>query len=170
MKKTVLLFILSAITLFSCSEKGIELTTIDTLTGGREKEWEFVEYSYKGIDILSQPCDKDDTALFSKGNADSTHKGPYFKHLKNKIKCSSPGTGLEDKDTYLPFSLLPNSQILFGEKGPDDQGGVGNIWNIIDVNSEEVILHQMESGVKTRVLHLKTKTPISNDSTIVGKN
>ena len=139
MKKTGLLFILSAVTLFSCSEKTVELTPVDILTGGREKTWKVAEYFYSGQDaVQNQECFSDDTAKFSKGGDTTKFNGSsYYTYQKNAHKC-----GLVDDDFTLSFHLSTDKKSIFFD--------VDDRWDIIKFETDDFIIQTPDQLRKLR--------------------
>lgn len=154
MKKTGLIFILSAITLFSCSEKEVDLSPVDILTGGREKEWKVAEFFFSGEDaVQTQECYSDDTATFSKGNPlDSLNKESYYTYHKNEKKC-----GLIDFDESLPFHVSDDRKsIIFG----------ANVqWDILKFEPTEFIMQTPDGLRRVRYVYTNPNTSTPKDTT-----
>jgi hypothetical protein len=158
MKKYVSLLIISALTLFSCSEKSVDLTNVDILTGGKEKEWVFEEFFISGENVVeTQECYKDDTAIFSKGNQNDTlYSGPVYTWKKNAIKC-----GITDEDWVSDFFVTDDGKQLLFENRTES-------WNIDVLDSKQIILHSTHNpDVKMK---LKAKNSSIIDTTKTRKS
>lgn len=153
MKKTGLLFILSAITLFSCSDKEVDLSPVDILTGGREKTWKVAEFFFSGQDaVLTQECYSDDTAKFSKGNPlDSLNKSSFYTYSKNEKKC-----GITDDDFSYFFHISSDRKSIFFN--------VDDRWDIIKFETDDFIIQTPDQQRRLRFVQKDSDT----DSTIIG--
>jgi hypothetical protein len=132
MRKTGLLFILSALTLFSCSEKEVKLTPMDILTGGKTKEWKITEHFFSGVDNYQEyDCYKLHTAVFSKGNpTDSAYLGPVYTWKKNAE--NNPECGLTNFDEEANFEISEDGKrVIFNNFV---------IWDIVILEHNEVYL------------------------------
>ena len=127
-KYSIILFILYAT--FSCTnEKSVDLSAINMLTGGKSKEWKFVEWMDGNTNRLDDDCFKDDTALFSKGDPESksdTLQRSSYTWKKNELKC-----GLTDKDLIFKITLLDDEKTLYIENEK---------WIIENITNSKLIL------------------------------
>lgn len=141
MKKNGLLLILSTLTLFSCSEKTVDLSPVDILTGGRVKVWKFAEWHISGEDVIkTMPCYSDDTATFSKGDPlDSLNKSSFYKYKVNDLKC-----GLTDVDEYYPFHVSSDRKsIIFGE---NDE------YQILELDAKVFVMQKPDGSRRMRLI------------------
>lgn len=132
----------------------MSLSLIDTFTGGNSKEWLIAENYFVGTNVTElEPCYKDDTVIFSKGEKGEDKLIPIYIWQKNDNKCS----GL-DEDLKLYFSLSGNT-IIFGDQDVLVTGA-GDIWNIEKAENTEIIINQNKgTNNERRLRFVQITTP-----------
>lgn len=148
----VVLFFIASL-LGSCDKKEVQLSPIDTFTGGKEREWLIVENFYSGQNVTaSEDCYKDDTAIFSKGDTDEDMRFPIYIWKKNNVKCEP-----NEQDVKLFFVLKEDlSAITFYSyiDGGNLDPQFGDTWNIDLAENSEIRLSQGKGTSDERRLRL----------------
>lgn len=131
-----LFFVFSLVS--SCDRREVKLSPMDTFTGGRQKEWLIAENFFSGVNVTeTDPCYKDDTVIFSKGEEGEDKLIPIYIWKKNAIKCS----GVDD-DLKLYFFLSNDmTTITFGDRDVLTTG-TGDVWNINKAENTEIVISQ----------------------------
>lgn len=140
--RPVLLFIVLLCMTSACEKKEVSLSQIDILTGGNAKEWLIVENYFNGVNVTEEePCYKDDTAIFSKGEGTEAKLIPVYIWKKNDSKCSGV-----DEDRHSYFYLADDFRtISFGDVDVSLENG--DVWKITKLSNTEIIINQNTTNV-----------------------
>lgn len=161
MKKLLSLFLL-VLVVWGCETREVDLMPIDLVTGGKEKEWKLTEYSANGKNsVETDPCLKNATIFFSKGNPQADYPGPYYQ-LRTSPEVPRCGPGAtNDPFEYIFFIADDGTYIDFydniEQKEESDRIGMRDPWLIYDLTPTNIHMATMDNELIVKGEYISSK-------------